>query len=90
MIFRWPPPLDLDAPLRGREEQRFNDAGGRKKLNRWYHPIETRMPLTQGWEEARSVPRDTKRAHYWDDEEVDLVGQMSIPLPFDIYQASHN
>jgi hypothetical protein len=87
MIFRRPPPLDLDAPLRGREEQ-FNKAGGRKKLNHWYHPIETRMSLGQGWEYYDDVPRGTKRSVYFDDEDIDLVGQMSFPLPFDIYQPS--
>jgi hypothetical protein len=46
MILRWPPPLDLDAPLRGREEQRFSEASGRKKLNHWYYPVETRMSLS--------------------------------------------
>jgi hypothetical protein len=88
MIFRRPPMLDLDAPMRDEDEQRFSQACGRKKLNHWYRPTETRMSLSRGWEASRGVPYGTKRSRYWADEEVDLVGQMSIPLPFDIYQAA--
>jgi hypothetical protein len=87
MIFRRPPPLDHDAPMRDEDEQRFSQACGRKKLNHWYRPTETRMSLSGCWDEKRGVPYGTKRSRYWDDEEVNLVGQMSIPLPFDIYQA---
>jgi hypothetical protein len=67
----------LNAPLRDEEEQRFNNAYGRRKLNHWYRPMETRMSLGQGWHQ-HGVPRCMKSS--------DLAGQMSFPLPFDVYQ----
>lgn len=72
-----------------------NKACGRKKLNHWYRPEKTRMSLSCGWASWREcrngdeckVPSGTKRFFYREDADIDLVGQMSIPLPFDVYQA---